>query len=534
MGIPLLRVDLEGQIVNGHQVPDDWIGGLLVASPLFQQTIAQRTRRWLETGTELPHVEELWPGCCVSPMPIGRPHRREGFHVALFVTSQLLASEQFHPICDAAEIDVAAARQRVDAGQLTGRAEMGRLARMLQWMAGDLAARQSHDQAIDSLSSELTEAYEELSLLYKLSAKMPVTQDSRQFLTEACTDLQTVLGLRWIMLYLVDDEPRLKELAGSTVQAGDIVSQGVSLEQLGKAAMSLCEQRDEPLIIDDTSEAGLPIFAQVADGLLIVPLWNEQQPLGVIVAADKAGDIQLSSVDSKLVRSTSQNIGIFLDNAMLYDDLQDMFMGTLRSLVSAIDAKDTYTFGHSERVAWGARELALAAGMDQDQAHRVYLSGLVHDVGKIGVPEAVLCKPGRLTDEEFEMIKTHPRIGSRILQEVRQMQDLLPGVLYHHERFDGRGYPEGLRGVDIPMFGRLICLADSFDAMSSNRTYRSALPMKDVLAEIRRCSGTQFDPDLAKLFVELDFQPFEQMLIKHRQRNSPLRREMVQHHEAQA
>lgn len=534
MGVPLLRVDLQGQIVSGHCTPDNWIGGLLVGSPLFQQTIAQRTRRWLDNATDLPHVEQLWPGCLVSPMPIGRPHRREGFHVAVFVTDQLASSEQFHPICDAAEVDTDAAAQRLVQQPTVSRRETGRLARMLQWMAGDLAAGQAHNQAIDSLTTELAEAYEELSLLYKLSAKMPVTQDSRAFLAEACSDLQTVLGLRWIMLYLVDDEPRLKDLAGGIIQAGEMDSGTTRLDELGRAAVSLCENRADPLIIDDTSEAGLPIFAQVADGLLIVPLWDEQRTLGVIVAADKAGGIQLSSVDSKLVRSTSQNIGIFLDNAMLYDDLQDMFMGTLRSLVSAIDAKDTYTFGHSERVAWGARELALAAGMDQEQAHRVYLSGLVHDVGKIGVPEAVLCKPGRLTDEEFDMIKTHPRIGSRILQEVRQMQDLLPGVLYHHERFDGRGYPEGLRGRDIPMFGRVICLADSFDAMSSNRTYRSALPMKDVLAEIHRCAGTQFDPDLAKLFVDLDFEPFQQMLIKHRQRSSPLRRELVHNHETQA
>jgi putative two-component system response regulator len=142
------------------------------------------------------------------------------------------------------------------------------------------------------------------------------------------------------------------------------------------------------------------------------------------------------------------------------------------------------------------------------------------------VPESVLTKPGKLTKEEFDIIKTHPRIGGRILQDIRQMQDLLPGVLYHHERFDGRGYPDGLSGEAIPLFGRVICLADSFDAMTSNRTYRQALPLDKVLEEIRDCSGTQFDPHLADVFVTLDFTPFQQMLENHRGRTSPLRQEL--------
>jgi HD-GYP domain-containing protein (c-di-GMP phosphodiesterase class II) len=180
----------------------------------------------------------------------------------------------------------------------------------------------------------------------------------------------------------------------------------------------------------------------------------------------------------------------------------------LRAMVNSVDAKDRYTCGHSERVAHISRALAQAAQLPPVDCDRVYLAGLLHDVGKIGVPDAILCKPGKLTTDEFDALKKHPEIGVRILSPVKQIRDLLPGVLYHHERMDGRGYPEGLAGEGIPRLGRMICLADCFDAMTTNRTYRSAMPLTLAIAEIRRCSGTQFDPALSELFLELDLESF--------------------------
>src|SRR5690606_26088192 len=157
-------------------------------------------------------------------------------------------------------------------------------------------------------------------------------------------------------------------------------------------------------------------------------------------------------------------------------------------------AKDRYTCGHSERVAMLARRIAQAAGLSGPQAERVHICGLLHDVGKIGVPEAVLCKPGRLNDEEFALITQHPAIGHRILKDIPMLEDVLPGVLHHHERFDGRGYPSGLAGQQIPLIARIIALADTFDAMSSTRSYRPAMPRERVLAEITREAGSQLDP----------------------------------------
>jgi HD-GYP domain-containing protein (c-di-GMP phosphodiesterase class II) len=155
-------------------------------------------------------------------------------------------------------------------------------------------------------------------------------------------------------------------------------------------------------------------------------------------------------------------------------------------------------------VAFFSRALGEVAGLSEGQCERVYLAGLLHDVGKIGVADAILCKPGQLTDGEFDLMKRHPEIGERILRDVRQIGDLLPGVQHHHERVDGRGYPAGLAGDAIPLLGRIICLADCFDAMTTSRTYRTSLPLPAAMAEIRRCSGTQFDAELAELFLQLD------------------------------
>ena len=239
-----------------------------------------------------------------------------------------------------------------------------------------------------------------------------------------------------------------------------------------------------------------------------VPLERDRRPLGILIAIDKNDSTEFNSVDLKLLNNVGNQCSIFLENAALYQDMQGLFMGVLHALTRSIDAKDAYTRGHSQRVAELSRDLARKIGLSEEQCERVYLSGLLHDVGKIGVPEAVLTKPGKLTAEEFDAIKKHPEIGAQILGNIKLLQDIIPGVLYHHERWDGRGYPHQVAGEEIPLMGRIICVADSFDAMSSTRTYRAALTIETVLEEIKNCAGTQFDPALAKVFVTLDFGPY--------------------------
>jgi HD-GYP domain-containing protein (c-di-GMP phosphodiesterase class II) len=183
-----------------------------------------------------------------------------------------------------------------------------------------------------------------------------------------------------------------------------------------------------------------------------------------------------------------------------YQDIKDLLVGLTRSLTTAIDAKDTYTFGHSERVARIAVELGRELGLEGDDVGDIYLAGLLHDVGKIGIRDDVLRKPGKLTPEEQDHIRQHVTIGYSILAELRQIRNLLPGVLYHHERYDGAGYPDGLAGENIPLLARILAVADAYDAMTTARPYRDPLPWRTVEQILTDGAGTQWDRRVVEAF----------------------------------
>ncbi len=179
----------------------------------------------------------------------------------------------------------------------------------------------------------------------------------------------------------------------------------------------------------------------------------------------------------------------------------DMFEQTAEALASAIDAKDRYTHGHSSRVAQYSRMIAKDAGRSDEECEQIYFAALLHDVGKIGIPNTIINKDGRLTDEEFAKIKLHPLFGSQILSRIHQSPELQVGARSHHERYDGKGYPDGLAGEDIPEIARIIGVADAYDAMTSKRSYRDPLPQERVRGEIAGGSGTQFDPKFAEIML---------------------------------
>ncbi len=182
---------------------------------------------------------------------------------------------------------------------------------------------------------------------------------------------------------------------------------------------------------------------------------------------------------------------------------EKLFIHVVQALAEAIDAKDTYTNGHSSRVASYSAGIAKRAGYTRKQVDDIYMMGLLHDVGKIGVPDAIINKPAKLTDEEFESIKNHPVMGARILTRIKEMPELSIGARWHHERYGGGGYPDNLKGDEIPREARIIAIADAYDAMSSRRSYRDVLPQKTIREEIEKGKGTQFDPELADIMLAM-------------------------------
>ncbi len=185
------------------------------------------------------------------------------------------------------------------------------------------------------------------------------------------------------------------------------------------------------------------------------------------------------------------------------DQYKRIINETLDAFANVIDAKDKYTNGHSVRVANYASELARRMGMDEDAQENIHIIALLHDIGKVGIPDAILNKPGKLSDEEMDIIRSHTTVGNRILTNITSVENIVNGASYHHERFDGKGYPEGLAGKDIPLCARIICVADSYDAMSSTRCYREMLSGEEIIAELRRCSGSQFDPEIVPHMIDM-------------------------------
>jgi len=192
-----------------------------------------------------------------------------------------------------------------------------------------------------------------------------------------------------------------------------------------------------------------------------------------------------------------------LESSMLYDELEDAYLSTIRALANSVEARDMYTRGHTDRVTHVAEAIARALGWGDDEIKWLKIGGTLHDIGKVGIPDRILNKPGPLNQDEVAVMKQHPQMGAKMLDGIPFLEPILPYVLYHHERWDGRGYPHGLRGTDIPIEGRLLAIADTVDAILSDRPYRRANVPEKVIDELLEFRGVQFDPDLVDAFVNL-------------------------------
>ncbi len=263
-------------------------------------------------------------------------------------------------------------------------------------------------------------------------------------------------------------------------------------------------ESDAPLLF--AGAAGLSLFesvpSQSLSSLLIVPLRMRDRILGFLAVSSFTPYRRFTEGQRKLLSIVASRAAAAIENARLYEDLRATFQQTIEGLANTIDKMDHYTRGHSERVALYATRLARSLGLGEKQVEIVRHAALMHDIGKIGCVMN-LNKPGKLTAAEYESFQKHPTYGKEILDPIQFLEPVIPGVYLHHERWDGRGYPLGLQKGNIPLIARIISVADTYDAMTSDRAYRRALPHEVALNEIERCSGTQFDPELAAEFVRL-------------------------------
>jgi HD-GYP domain-containing protein (c-di-GMP phosphodiesterase class II)/pSer/pThr/pTyr-binding forkhead associated (FHA) protein len=253
---------------------------------------------------------------------------------------------------------------------------------------------------------------------------------------------------------------------------------------------------------DDRFEAGMSIIAQNISSAMCAPLEHQDEVLGVLYVDTRGTTSAFTQGDLELLVALARGAAIALRNAQYLAKIEQSYQDTLTVLANAIEMRDHYTVGHTWRVTRFAIEIGRKLGWDADKLRECEQGGILHDVGKIAVNDAILGKAGGLTAEEFAKMKVHPERGARMLQDVRHLVPLIPYALYHHEKWSGGGYPFGLSGDDIPVEGRVVAVADTFDAMTSNRPYRKGLDPAIAIGEIKKQSGTQFDPAVVQAFVQ--------------------------------
>jgi len=232
-----------------------------------------------------------------------------------------------------------------------------------------------------------------------------------------------------------------------------------------------------------------------------VPLKIRLEIIGMLNVYSYTRGNKFSEGHRKMLSILADRASSAIDNARLFQNLQRTFQQTIQGFARAMEAKDPYTHGHSDRVMQYSRIISRGLGLDQQHEDKICTAALMHDVGKIGIPLDALNKPQKLTREEYELFKEHPDKGRRILEPIEFLRDIVPAVYHHHEQWDGTGYPLGLAGEEIPLEARILAVADTYDAITSDRAYRKALSHEIAIAELRRCAGTQFDPKIVAVFI---------------------------------
>ena len=265
----------------------------------------------------------------------------------------------------------------------------------------------------------------------------------------------------------------------------------------------------EPLIVNDAKadprhyreiDASTALHTRT---LLCVPLKSKARVVGVVEVMNKVNGRPFDEDDRGLLSALAVQSAIALENAQLYSNLRSAFADTVKVITNALEARDEYTAGHTSRVTAMALDTAREMGWSTEQLEILQIGALLHDIGKIGISDSVLYKPSELTRDEYDQMMRHPIVGAKMLEKVTALQPMLPYILYHQERYDGKGYPFGLKGNEIPLEGRILAVADTFDAMTSDRPYRRGLSDEEAIAEIKRNRGTQFDPDVVDAMMRV-------------------------------
>ncbi|HUT91884.1 MAG TPA: HD-GYP domain-containing protein [Thermoguttaceae bacterium] len=491
---------VEFSLVDGRS------GELVYSSPdqpgENEQVWAELCRQIAERGRPQFLAEE--PPLVVLAVPLPEADGQVLVGVGTFVT---------HPTPAADDVTRAAQRLGLEPETAVGWAwrqtpwapeALERVSRLAtEQMSADVRIRELEEET-DKLSVNLVATYEEISLLYRITQNLRISQSEEELGRVAIEWMQDVLpaeGLAIQLLSVAKEEECLTHRGRTESVTLGFGQCPIDDAQFARLVDHLdLGTRNRPTVVNPPATQDPTWPCPEVRQMIVAPLAEGANVFGWLAAFNHTSGEEFGTVEASLLSSVGAILGIHGGNIELYRQQSELLAGIVRALTSSIDAKDPYTCGHSDRVARVAVRLAQEIGCDQETVETIYLSGLLHDIGKIGIDDSVLRKPGKLTDEEYEHIKTHVRIGHRILVDLKKLDDVLPVVLYHHESWDGSGYPGRLTGEEIPLPARIVAVADAFDAMGSDRPYRKRMPDEKIDEIFHSGAGRQWDSQVVEAF----------------------------------
>jgi putative nucleotidyltransferase with HDIG domain len=348
-------------------------------------------------------------------------------------------------------------------------------------------------------------AHEALEVLYKADRIARDMEDLDRMLEHLMDLILEAITATRGYVFLIDPErsslvPFVRRGSGPAEAEGEIV--------VSRTILNAAVERKESILssdalVDERFHASRSVCRTKVRSAMCAPLVNRGKVLGVIYVDSTDQTHLYGKDDLALLTALAAKAGTSVDNARLYDDLRNLFYNTVETLVRAIQARDRYTSGHSARVSRYSLLVGEKLGLSTKEKHELYLAAMLHDIGKIGIPDELLNREGKLTDEQIRQIRNHVNLGASMLKALGEMNPIIPLILHHHEAWDGSGYPDGLQGEEIPLMSRILAVADSYDAMTSDRPYRRAMSRSKAIDEIKRCSGTSFDPRVVEAFLSV-------------------------------
>lgn len=379
--------------------------------------------------------------------------------------------------------------------------EIDRVADALEDLAGGIADEVAAKADLDKITEELAECYEELHLVYSLDRhnRTGVGQDTdtfRQMLqdTAAHLNVDVVAFVR----------PSDGQCVYATSLSKEIHNLDLVLVEMRGDLFRFIQASREPVVMN---EAGDPrrayIFTDMPYRVLACPIRIGRRVDALVVLLNHMHKPPFSNNDLRLAEVLTNHVSAMVSQVLMLGSSAKFTKQLALALVEAVEAKDPYTRGHSERVHHLSMEIGRALGLGEEDLQDLHWGSLLHDIGKIGIPDAILCKPARLTRDEFTFIMVHPERSYEILRHIDQLKGALPGARHHQEMWDGNGYPQGLAGDRIPLHARIMAVADTYDSITSSRAYRAGRPHEVAMAEIARVSGTQLDPAMVEVFAKI-------------------------------